>query len=110
MATWRDIERMCNELLAAGQKPGAIIASRNEFMALLSQRDPNIFSDPHSKSNWAYRSLPLMRSDDISGPCVVSEDIYRALQRMGRDRYRGDLHSQFAGSVVEQLEQTPILF
>lgn len=106
-----DLQRQALEMITHGHTPGAIIVSPPEMKRLLREAGANVmFGEGAEGSGWQCIGLPVYRCWEIGGPTVVSVDVLNAMRGWTRDRYRGDLRTQFAGTAAELLEASPLLF
>lgn len=105
---WTDIDQMIAEMVRDGYEPGAVIGSPGQIKRILARRVDHLHDDPDSPSGWVYQGLPIARSYEVSGPCVVSREVYNALRKCGRVRYT-DGYSALATAIARPTED-PILF
>lgn len=111
MTLWTDIDQMIAEMVRDGYDPGAIIGSPVQIKRLLAQfpKPDVLYAGETVLSGWVYKGLPIARSYEVSGPCVVSREVYGALKKCGRVRYPDGGQSALAASIALATED-PILF
>ena len=109
-----DARREISEMIARGLEPAAIIMTPKNQTRFLAEPDPSrsLHRDDRGRgSGWAFEGLPIYRSWEISGPCVVTADVLRVLLKAGRHRRSLDLHESLTEpAVYVENDLDPILF
>lgn len=112
MATWSDIDQMIAEMVRDDYHPGGIVMSPRQMTRMMAGASPEarsgLYHSGDSPSGWEYQGLPIARSYEVSGPCVVSRDVWKAMRKFSRNN-----HFDLCASVsdtVSPLEPNPVLF
>jgi hypothetical protein len=112
-----DIEKQLADMFSSGREPGAIIMTPPQLRRWLNELSHTPgnkldFDDIKGSSGWKFMSVPIYRSWEIVGPCVVTMDVRDALLKMGRyprvGASRGPMHA--ATAVVPMQDLEPLLF
>lgn len=112
MKTWNDIDKMVYEMLRDGYEPAGIVGSPVQLKRLVAELPANELAQPStSGGGYQYKGLPIFRSHEVSGPCVVSRDVLRAMrgweraEPVGLTSYIGDPYK-----IAEKTRTNTVLF
>lgn len=108
-----EISQAICEMVTRGIKPAAIIMTPTQLKAFqreLSTQDRMEFN--HQGSGWEFEGLPIWRSWHLTGPSVVSREVFQGLRRGGTYNLEPYARCEAATALVaiEQTDLDPFLF
>ncbi len=110
-----EISQAICEMVTRGIKPAAIVMTPTQlkrFMLACSPQDQMYFerSGEPTGTGWTFEGLPIWRSWHLTGPCVLSREVFRGLRRGGTRNLPAPSTVYEALTEIENTDLDPFLF